>query len=314
VKPLRRCLSLALPAALTATAAHAQNLSTWVSALGDDGSPSCSRAAPCRNFAVALSKTTSGGEISAIDPGGYGMLTITKSITINGIGTYAGILNTFFTGIVVSAGAEDRVVLRNLAIRGAGTSNGVAIAFMAGRHLTLENVAISGFTLRGIDFSAGVSNGSTVGMHLRNVRITKAANNTSSPTGIFIRNSPGPGVAAATLEEVTLSGLTNGLEVGINGRATVRNSVISGNKRHGILASHLSARIDVEGSQIAFNELTGVNAAVSGATIRLANNEIYNNTNGIAIGVNGIVSSAGNNRVAGNTSSAPPNGGAVPLQ
>src|ERR1041385_4496677 len=77
--------------------AHAQATRTWVSGVGDDANP-CSRTAPCKTFAGAISKTASAGEISVLDPGGFGAVTITKSITINGDGTLAGILASLTNG------------------------------------------------------------------------------------------------------------------------------------------------------------------------------------------------------------------------
>src|ERR1700727_3142380 len=69
-------------AGLAIAPAHAQATRTWISGVGDDANP-CSRTAPCKTFAGAISKTTTGGEIDALDPGGFGALTITKSITIS---------------------------------------------------------------------------------------------------------------------------------------------------------------------------------------------------------------------------------------
>src|SRR3569833_3224253 len=69
--------------------AYAQATRTWVSGTGDDANP-CSRTAPCKTFAGAISKTAAGGEINCIDTGGYGAVTITKSITIDCTSTDAG--------------------------------------------------------------------------------------------------------------------------------------------------------------------------------------------------------------------------------
>src|SRR3982751_3731335 len=81
----RRHLKLGLALALIALAipasASAQATRTWVSGVGDDANP-CSRTAPCKTFAGAISKTANGGEINCLDPGGFGGVTITKSITI----------------------------------------------------------------------------------------------------------------------------------------------------------------------------------------------------------------------------------------
>src|SRR3954451_13476340 len=92
-----------------ATPAAAQATRTWVSGVGDDANPG-SRTAPCKTFAGAISKTAPGGEIDAIDPGGFGTLTITKAITIDGQGTFASILGSGTTGITINAtGANDVV-------------------------------------------------------------------------------------------------------------------------------------------------------------------------------------------------------------
>jgi hypothetical protein len=118
--------------------AEAQATRTWVSGVGDDANP-CSRTAPCKTFAGAISKTAAGGEINAIDPGGYGAVTITKSITIDGGGTFASILAAGTTGIIVNAGPSDVVTIRNVAINGFNTGvNG--IRFIAGGALHVEEV------------------------------------------------------------------------------------------------------------------------------------------------------------------------------
>src|SRR6185437_3210296 len=102
--------------------AHAQATRTWVSGVGNDANP-CSRTAPCKTFAGAISKTAEGGEIDALDPAGYGTLTVTKSITIDG-GTgqgWASVLNSSVNGFnvnVTSNPATAVVVLRNITIQG----------------------------------------------------------------------------------------------------------------------------------------------------------------------------------------------------
>jgi len=120
---------------------------TWVSGLGDDANP-CSRTAPCKTFAGAISKTAAGGEIDVLDPGGFGAVTITKAITIDGsaVGHIAGV-----EGIVVSAGKTDTVILRSLDFKGAGMPPGPSgIVFQSGATLVVENTTISGFTDSGI--------------------------------------------------------------------------------------------------------------------------------------------------------------------
>src|SRR3984893_7373441 len=118
------CFTLAL-----ATMAHAQATRTWVSGVGDDLNP-CSRTAPCKTFAGAISKTFINGEIDCLDPGGYGAVTITKSITIDCTGTFGSILASGTTGVVINipVGATDpfrTVRLRGLSINGSGASGTV---------------------------------------------------------------------------------------------------------------------------------------------------------------------------------------------
>ena len=125
---------------------------TWVSGVGDDANP-CSRTAPCKTFAGAISKTAAEGEISALDPGGFGAVTITKSITINGVGTNTTILASFTNGIIINAGANDVVTLNNLQINGAGTGL-IGIRFFAGGSLVMEDVRVYGFNT-GIQTEAG---------------------------------------------------------------------------------------------------------------------------------------------------------------
>src|SRR6516165_4604146 len=143
---------------LLSGAADAQATRTWVSGVGDDANP-CSRTAPCKTFAGAISKTAPGGEINALDPGGFGAVTITKAITIDGGGgQIAGVLVSGTNGIVVSAGPTDVVTLRNLRIDGIGTGlNG--IRYLSGAALHVQNCYIFGFTGSGIDIlNAGQAN------------------------------------------------------------------------------------------------------------------------------------------------------------
>src|ERR1700758_1575195 len=117
--PLSLTLAASLLALLLKVApAYAQASRTWVSGVGDDANP-CSRTAPCKTFAGAISKTAAGGEIDALDPGGFGALTITKSITLDGGGgQVASVLVAGTNGIVVAAASNDVVILRNLRLDG----------------------------------------------------------------------------------------------------------------------------------------------------------------------------------------------------
>src|SRR5664279_5097882 len=109
-----RFLSTAALVVGFSTAVHAQATRTWVSGVGDDANP-CSRTAPCKTFAGAISKTAAGGEIDCLDSGGFGGVTITKSITLEGAGGLGSILVAGAPGITIN-GAGIVVKLRNLSI------------------------------------------------------------------------------------------------------------------------------------------------------------------------------------------------------
>src|SRR5579864_2804676 len=127
-----RSMRILIVVLLGASFAGAQASRTWVSGVGDDANP-CSRTAPCKTFAGAISKTAPGGEIDALDPGGFGALTITKAITIDGGGgQVASVLVSGTNGIVVQAGANDTVILRNLGIDGVNRAGLNGIRFISG--------------------------------------------------------------------------------------------------------------------------------------------------------------------------------------
>jgi len=141
-------------AVLSVAPASAQATRTWVSGVGDDANP-CSRTAPCKTFAGAISKTAAGGEINVLDPGGFGGVTITKSITISS--TFeAGVLVSGTPGITVAAGATDSVVLVGLDIEGLGTgTNGVN--FSSGALLVIDKCTIHHFATNGVRVASTTS-------------------------------------------------------------------------------------------------------------------------------------------------------------
>ncbi|MBS1787994.1 MAG: right-handed parallel beta-helix repeat-containing protein [Acidobacteria bacterium] len=274
--------------------AQAQATRTWVSGVGDDANP-CSRTAPCKTFAGAISKTAANGEISVLDPGGYGAVTITKSITINGYGQIAGVLAAGTNGVIVNAGANDKVVIKNVSFVGAGTGLD-AIRFLAGNQLTVENVQISNFTGDGID--ATLTNGGR--LYVKDTNITSCG-------GSGVRMSTTTGVAIASLDNVRIENVPIGFQVaGGSSFATLQRCSIVSNTSSGILAATSPAVINVENSTIAFNNI-GVNANVSGTTIRISGNGIYNNTQGVRFVAGAVVESDSSNKVAGNGSSQAPN-------
>jgi hypothetical protein len=150
-----RFLAIVTITAGFATAAQAQATRTWVSGVGDDANP-CSRTAPCKTFAGAISKTATGGEINVLDPGGFGAVTITKAITIRSECIEAGVLVSGGNAIVVNApNATDVVILDGLDIEGLGTGlNGVHI--VGNGSVVVRRSLIHHFTGNGVNL-VGVS-------------------------------------------------------------------------------------------------------------------------------------------------------------
>src|SRR5437016_8216516 len=163
-KILRFLATIVLTAGF-ATAAHAQATRTWVSGVGDDANP-CSRTAPCKTFAGAISKTAAHGEINVLDPGGFGAVTITKAITIDSGPFNGGVLVSGTNGIIVNAAATDDVTLRGLDIDGL-TSSLDGIKVFSAHQVTIMDCQIYEFQ-NGIEVASGAVSTSLV---LRNVSI-----------------------------------------------------------------------------------------------------------------------------------------------
>jgi hypothetical protein len=222
--------------------AQAQATRTWVSGVGDDANP-CSRTAPCKTFAGAISKTAAGGEIDALDPAGYGAVTITKSITIDGGGQVASVLVAGTNGIVVQAGPTDVVTLRNLRINGIkGTASGGlnGIRYLSGAALHVENCNIFGFTQDGINATTSASaalfvtdtfltnngNGVQIAPTAPNIKsvFVRVRAHGNSGFGFYIH--PGSGVGAGTVIDAS-SAVVNGTGIGVTGATLyLGNSVI----------------------------------------------------------------------------------------
>src|SRR3989442_9926530 len=158
-----------------ASLAQAQATRTWVSGVGDDVNP-CSRTAPCKTFAGAISKTASPGEIDCLDPGGFGAVTITKSITIDGTtgAGFGSILSSGVQGVIINALTTDVIHLKNLAINGSGTTLGTnGINYIQADTVSVENCRIFRYSGSGITMT-----GANVGrLIVRNTNISDCAGN-----------------------------------------------------------------------------------------------------------------------------------------
>ena len=310
---MRRIASLAillgfLTPLLASAPAHAQATRTWVSGVGDDANP-CSRTAPCKTWAGAISKTAPGGEIDALDPGGFGAVTITKSITLDGGGgQVASVLVAGTNGIVVAAGGTDVVILRNLrfnGILGNGSNSGNAgingIRFISGASLTVDKCDIFGFNTNGVDIALGAT-GMTV---IRNSTFRNNGNNDVNATATA-------GTAVVTVVNSTFDGPFHGGALAGGGVLAAANSVVSvSNSDFSNFTTALGAtgngNLTVDHSLI-MRSNTGINSAV-GSTVNVTNNTLVNNVTALAVA--GTMASAANNVIVGATQN--PNG-TLPLK
>ncbi|HSS21316.1 MAG TPA: right-handed parallel beta-helix repeat-containing protein [Pyrinomonadaceae bacterium] len=280
-----------------ASMAQAQATRTWVMGTGDDANP-CTRTAPCKTFAGAIVKTAPQGEINAVDSGGFGTVTITKSITIDGGGTLAGIMAAGSTGVVINALSTDVVTLRNLVIDGFNTgSRGVNL--LSAKTLNVENCTIFRFINEGIL----VSETSDLNLHVADTTIRDCAGDgiSASTTSASLR-------VRGTLDKVRLSGNGNGLHARSGSSFTARNSVFSNNTNNGIFCDALGvvfAGVSVWESQISGNGANGVRAGntgnVGGSGVQIAQNQIDNNVgNGVLVSTGGVVNTFTNNSILAN--------------
>lgn len=186
-------------------AVNAQATRTWVSGVGDDANP-CSRTAPCKTFAGAISKTAGGGEISCLDPAGYGSVTITKSITLDCKGVVNSILAAQTAGIVINSPTAT-VKIRGVNIDGVGNGT-IGIRVVAATKVNIEESAIDGFTQHGVS----VESTATAQVVIDRMTIRNCAGNAV--------NVAPAGTADVTIVNATLSQSGVGVYVGAN--ATVR--------------------------------------------------------------------------------------------
>jgi hypothetical protein len=276
-----------------ASLANAQATRTWVSGVGDDANP-CSRTAPCKTFAGAISKTALGGEIDVLDPGGFGTLNITKSITIDGSGTFASVLNSGTNGFNINAGANDVITLRGLSIQGARQSPSpgtTGIKFNSGKGLNVINCIILNETQNGIE-------------------VTQSVNSTF----VFVKNSvikncAGDGMSATTttgsvkvmIEGTEFSENGTGLHAKAGSRITADGCRFVNSTNDGVFCDGTGAVsvANVTNSTIANNGTNGIEANTNGIG-RINNCDIFTNIGAGALVGAGEIDTWGNNRIFSN--------------
>jgi hypothetical protein len=276
--------------------AYAQASRTWVSGVGDDANP-CSRTAPCKTFAGAISKTAAAGEINCLDPGGFGALTITKSITISCETGTAGVLVSGTNGISVQIAATDSVTLRGLDFEGLNTGLR-GISFSTGGTLHVEKCLIRGFTTGAIFFDPNASG-------TLDVKDTVVFDNSGG--GIVVQPQTG-GNAGVVLSNVYLAANGNGsgflanVSTGVVNVAIV-NSVSTGNGGEGfavITSGGGSGKMTINRSLASSNGARGARVDGGGATALIGESVVSGNAFGVAQLNSASLQSYKNNQIDGN--------------
>jgi hypothetical protein len=308
-----RVLTLSILVCTFSIVAQAQATRTWVSGVGDDLNP-CSRTAPCKTFAGAISKTTANGEINCLDPGGYGAVTITKSLTIDCEDTQGSILASSVNGVIVSMAAADTfktVRLRGLSINGAGTTLGLSGVSVTNTNnvavkVFIEELIIQNFSNTGILFAANGGN-----LVVNDSEIISVGSNVSPFTQSGIRvDSAGATRVDVTIDNTHCDMNLQGIRFEDNVAGHIRNSTASNNTLNGFVVnpSTTSSAMTIDNSSANSNDQFGLFAGGTGGAIGTARitgvTLIDNTTNQISISAPGVVCTNTKNHI-GTPTNAP---------
>lgn len=275
--------------------AYAQSSRTWVSGTGDDAQQ-CTRTLPCKTFAGAISKTSAGGEINCLDPGGYGAVTINKSITIDCHETVGSILVTSGTAITINLDSQANMIvrIRNLSLDGQlAAAIGISITGTtsggANNAVSIEDCVIDGFVNNGINDSLSI----TGRLLVKNTIVRNGAG-----TAIAISPASGTSGVKATLDNVSAFDWLYGFATGNGAQVLIKNSISASNVTGGVEAD-AGAFVAVSSSTILGNG-TGIIVS-SGGTVRISNTDVAFNTTGISGTVQTFVDNRITNNGAGGT-------------
>ncbi|HWS86749.1 MAG TPA: right-handed parallel beta-helix repeat-containing protein [Pyrinomonadaceae bacterium] len=290
-----KALTCALFILSLSASAHAVSR-TWVSGVGNDGNP-CSRTAPCKTFAGAMSKTDSGGEISVMDAGGYGSVIVSKSVTIDGGGFNASILYSNVTGVTVNDSFTATpntivVTLRRITMNGFGSgTNGVH--FVAGKTLNIEDCQIFGSnTAAAAPNGAGIRVGLSVSGSNLNVKNTSIFKNR---IGITATTSAAGNVTLNINNCHIENNTSDGIFLDARAQATVRNTNSSFNGGAGVsLNNNAGNSATIEDSELNHNALVGLFVG-TGTTVRLGRSLISQNGANLNFSNNGTIITFCNN-------------------
>lgn len=292
---------------LAASSASAQATRTWVSGVGDDANP-CSRTAPCKTLAGAISKTAAGGEIDLLDPAGVGGVTITKSISINAEWAgEGGVLVSGTNGIIINAGANDIINLRGLFVQGMGTGLSGVLILSAGQ-VHMQDMIIREFKASG----ATTGNGVLIQPTANNLRVSIdnsfiGTNGTvAGGGGVLIRPGAGAATVNVAIRNSNFEGNSGGVRIVNDGGGTgaikvqVSDSIVSGSLGNGLAAISTSAapiQLFIDNTNSSNNAAAGVKADGTGATVTIGRSTFTGNTGaGMLQGNSALLNSYKNNQ------------------
>jgi Right handed beta helix region len=310
------CFTLSSTIAISIAAslpAQAQRSRVFVSINGVD-SGQCQATAPCRTFAFAESAVLAGGEISVLNTGGYGQLTITKALSIVApAGVEAAIaIPSGGTGITINAGSADIVSLRGLTLDGQGVG-AVGIAFNSGLTLTVIDCVIRNVTGAGLVFSSAATTAQFLA-------VSNSYFNDDGDDGIFIETESS-GAISASIDRTGFYGNSNiGLQVeGAFGTGILSVAVTDSVASNNGVGFYVESATGKSVSNLALTHclatgnFIGVDATGTNATLWLAQSTVTGSgLYGFKVVNGGTVESYGDNYLAagnaGNTGSLTPAG------
>lgn len=281
--------------------AQALNTRTWVSGSGVDQANCGPIASPCRTLQYAHDNTTAGGEVDVLDSAGYGAVVISKSITIVGDGSIAGVLAASgFNAITINAGAADTVVLRGLTVEGAGVGYS-GIRYNSGGALTIANCLVQNFAGHGVEMI--LSSGSSV------VEILNTTTSYNALNGVSYRPASGSTAKAKlTIDRLISTHNQNGIlllnDFSSGGlTANVSNSLVANNSGDGFYLQSFSGPLSVSVglSSVTGNVNNGISVWRSTTTLILGRSTLASNKIGFANN-SGVAYSYRDNHINGNTS------------
>jgi hypothetical protein len=302
--------SAVLALVLLPSAALAQATRTWVSGVGNDSNP-CSRTSPCKTWAGAISKTAQGGEINALDSGGFGAVLITKAITLSGTGVTAGVLVGGTNGITINTspdttppGSPDRdiVTLQGLDINGLGQTAGspglIGVSIVHAGAVRLEDDEIYGFSTGGVAFEPTAP--TTSGAPVPSLTVENST----------IQSNPGDGLLAIPPAGTSIRVLLDNDSFEGNGcgiaAAMIAASFTTSNCGGAGTTSTGRVEIDSANTSVSGNAGAGVQSDGSTAVNQIANDVVEGNGTGLQELSGGKITQVGANSVFGNIANGTP--------